>query len=272
MEKPFNLTMKRAIIVVNPIKTRAEGDIAYVKIASFSEQTHVKLKDAVSKLKSEIGSRLKGFVIDLRNDPGGFLDEAIAVSDAFLDQGAIVVTKGRNGVDIQRFNATPSDIADGMPIVVLINGGSASAAEIVAGALQDNGRATIVGTRSFGKGSVQSIIELGGKRGILQLTTAQYYTPAGRSIQAKGIEPDISVEEAKPAGMEADLGESKTSEASLPGHLKNPNNDDAAAGSAGSSAYVPDEPENDTQLQYALKLMRNQPYGRRRTPTMVRQS
>ncbi len=266
MDKTFDLTMKRAIIVANPIKTRAEGDIAYVKIVDFSEQTHVKLEEAVSKLKSEIGPRLKGFVIDLRNDPGGFLDEAVAVSDAFLDRGVIVVAKGRNGTDVQRFDATPSDIADGIPVVVLINGGTASASEIVAGALQDNGRATIVGTRSFGKGTVQSLIELGGKRGVLQLTTAQYFTPSGRSIQARGIEPDVSVEEDKPAGIEADLAPNKTNEASLPGHLKNPNNADAAASSGGSSAYVPDEPEKDTQLQYALKLLRNRPYAESTAP------
>ncbi len=205
LNHPFDLTMKRAIIVVEPIRPRAEGDVAYVKIAGFSEQTHVKLVEAVKKLQSEIGPRLKGFVIDLRNDPGGLLDEAIAVSDDFLDRGAIVITKGRDGADVQRFDATREDIADGMPIVVLINGGSASASEIVAGALQDNGRATIVGTRSFGKGSVQSIIELGARRGALLLTTSQYFTPSGRSIQARGIEPDVSVQAAPPAGMETNL-------------------------------------------------------------------
>ena len=260
--KPFDVTMKRAIIVVNPVVAKAVGDIADIKISSFTEHTHDRLKEAVAKLGSEIGPELKGYVIDLRNDPGGLLEEAVAVSDDFLDRGTIVVTKGRNTADVQRFTATPGDLAGGKPVVLLINGGSASASEIVAGALQDNKRATVVGTRSFGKGSVQSIIELGGNRGALRLTTARYFTPSDRSIQAEGIEPDIVVEETPPAGAETDLAATKApSEASLPGHLKNPSHAEAEAASGGSSAYVPDDPEKDTQLQYALKLLRDPPAG-----------
>ena len=156
----------------------------------------------VEDLKKEIGPKLKGFVIDLRNNPGGLLDQAISVSDAFLDQGAIVLTKGRNLEETQRSNARPGDLTDGQKMVVLINGGSASASEIVAGALQDHHRATILGTRSFGKGSVQTIIPLG-SNGALRLTTARYYTPSGRSIQAKGIEPEVVVEEELPEDLKA---------------------------------------------------------------------
>ncbi len=260
--KPFDVTMKRAIVVVNPVVAKAVGDVGDIKISSFTEHTHDRLKEAVARLNSEIGPELKGFVIDLRNDPGGLLEEAVAVSDDFLDQGTIVATKGRTAADMQRFTATPGDLTAGKPIVLLINGGSASASEIVAGALQDNRRATVVGTRSFGKGSVQSIIELGGDRGALRLTTARYFTPSDRSIQAEGIEPDIVVEEARPAGSDPDLAATKTtSEASLPNHLKNPNAPNAETGSGGSSAYVPDDPDKDTQLQYAVKLIRSQPAG-----------
>ena len=190
----------------------------------------------VDGLKKQIGKNLKGYVIDLRNNPGGLLDQAIAVSDDFLDKGAIVLTKGRGHEETQRANARPGDITDGKQIVVLINGGSASASEIVAGALQDHKRATVIGTRSFGKGSVQTIIPLGAN-GAIRLTTARYYTPSGRSIQAKGIEPDIDRRAGAAAGA-AEQGPLRTpSEASLRGHLKN-DDKDAKEGS-GSSSYVP---------------------------------
>ena len=178
----------------NAPQIEAENDVGYVQITSFNEQTTADLQTAVENLKKQIGPKLKGYIIDLRNNPGGLLDQAISVSDAFLDQGAIVLTKGRNLEETQRANARPGDLTDGKPLIVLINGGSASASEIVAGALQDHHRATILGTRSFGKGSVQTIIPLG-SNGALRLTTARYYTPSGRSIQAKGIEPEVVVEE-----------------------------------------------------------------------------
>jgi carboxyl-terminal processing protease len=236
------------------------GDVAYIKISTFNEQTHANLVKAVENAQRSIGDKLKGYIIDLRNDPGGLLDQAIQVADDFLEDGAIVITKGRNSEETQRANAKPGDLADGKPIVVLINGGSASASEIVAGALQDHKRATLVGTRSFGKGSVQTIIPLG-VNGAIRLTTARYYTPSGRSIQAEGIEPDIKIEEDLPEDLKklAAVAEKFEGEASLRGHLKNP--DAKSAGdvkeSSGSSAYVPNEPEKDTQLQYALSFLRD---------------
>ncbi len=192
VDKPFEVTMVRDVIHIRPVKYSAENDVGYIQITSFNEQTTGDLEDAVKHLKKEIGPNLKGYLLDLRNNPGGLLDQAISVSDDFLDEGAIVITKSRNLEETQRTNARLGDITDGKKLVVLINGGSASASEIVAGALQDHRRATIVGTRSFGKGSVQTIIPLG-SNGALRLTTARYYTPSGRSIQAKGIEPDTVV-------------------------------------------------------------------------------
>ena len=193
--------------------------------------------------------KLKGFIVDLRNNPGGLLPEAISVSDAFLDQGEIVSTRGRQAEETQRYNAQGGDLADGKPVIVLVNGGSASASEIVAGALQDHRRATILGTRSFGKGSVQTVIPLGSSGGI-RLTTARYYTPSGRSIQAKGIEPDIEVMQDLPAELK---GKTDTKgEASLRGHLTG---DEGPEGS-GSNAYVPPDPKDDQQLTAAVELLR----------------
>ncbi|MFA5901441.1 MAG: S41 family peptidase [Hyphomicrobium sp.] len=258
--EPFDISLTRANIIVNSVTARSEGDVGYVNISSFDELTHVKLEKAVRRLRSEMGSTLKGFVIDLRNNAGGLLDEAILVADDFLYQGTIVVTKGRRAKSAFTFVATPGDISGGLRMVVLTNGGTASAAEIVAGALQDNGRARVVGTRSFGKGSVQSLVELGGRRGALQLTVAQYFTPSGRSIQAKGIEPDI-VAENSGAAASPPITEG-SSEASLPGHLENPAGRGAEAGSGSiSSTYVPNEPEKDAQLQRALKLLRDSSFA-----------
>ena len=278
-DEPFDIKVVRDVIKINPVKARAEGDIAYVKISTFNEQTHANLVKAVDGLKKQIGKDLKGYIVDLRNNPGGLLDQAIAVSDDFLEKGAIVLTKGRNGEETQRAQAHPGDISDGKKVLVLINGGSASASEIVAGALQDHKRATVIGTRSFGKGSVQTIIPLG-QNGALRLTTARYYTPSNRSIQAKGIDPDIVVEEELPDDLKAKVAtlDKNRGEASLRGHLKNPglagkdvkdkdkdaadkDGKDAKDGkeireTSGSSAYVPKEPEKDTQLQYALGLLR----------------
>jgi carboxyl-terminal processing protease len=194
---PFDVKLTRAIIKIRSVRSHLiDKDIGYIRITSFNEQTDVNLNNAMKKLKQEAGKKLAGIVLDLRNDPGGLLDQAVAVSDAFLERGEIVSTRGRRSDDAQRYNARPGDIASGLPIVVLINGGSASASEIVAGALQDHHRAVVMGTKSFGKGSVQTIIPLAG-RGAMRLTTARYYTPSGRSIQARGIDPDIVVEAAK---------------------------------------------------------------------------
>lgn len=248
----------RGIIEINPVKYNVEGDdVGYIRITSFNEQTTEKLVKAVNELKQELGSDLKGYVIDLRNNPGGLLDQAIAVSDAFLDQGAIVSTRGRSNEDIQKEFARKGDITDGKQLVILINGGSASASEIVAGALKDLDRATVVGTQSFGKGSVQTIIPLGSTNGALRLTTARYYTPKNVSIQATGITPDIVVEEELPEDVkkrEELIG--TRGEANLRGHLKNEGSEDVEKKKSGSSSYVPEDKTKDTQLNFALDLLR----------------
>ena len=254
VDDPFEVKMIRDVIHIKPVKYNTEDDVGYIHITSFNEQTTVDLQKAVEDLKKEIGPKLKGYIIDLRNDPGGLLDQAISVSDAFLDEGAIVITKGRNLEETQRADARPGDITDGKKLVVLINGGSASASEIVAGALQDHHRATIVGTRSFGKGSVQTIIPLG-SNGALRLTTARYYTPSGRSIQAKGIEPDVSVEEELPDDLKK-AAKSAESEANLRGHLKRDGEGDNGQEEGGSPSYVAQEKAKDTQLNYGLDLLR----------------
>jgi carboxyl-terminal processing protease len=251
---PFDVKLVRDVIRIHPVRANMEGeDIGYLRIKTFSEQTTDELKRNIAKLKKESGDKLKGFIVDLRNNPGGLLDQAITVSDAFLDKGAIVLTRGRNANETQRSNARAGDLTAEKKIIVLINGGSASASEIVAGALQDHKRATVVGTRSFGKGSVQTIIPLG-SNGAIRLTTARYYTPSGRSIQAKGIDPDIVIEQELPDELkQAATKVTPRGEASLRGHLKNEDGE-----SSGSLAYVPKEKEKDTQLQYALKLLRGE--------------
>lgn len=259
VEDPLEIKIVRDIIRINAVKARREGDVGYVKVSTFNEQTHTNLVRAIQTLEKEIGSELKGYIIDLRNNPGGLLDQAIAVSDDFLERGAIVFTRGRNNEETQRNQARPGDITGGKKIVVLINGGSASASEIVAGALQDHKRATVIGTRSFGKGSVQTIIPLGAN-GAIRLTTARYYTPSNRSIQAKGIMPELIVEQELPDDMKAKASKTKVrGEASLRGHLKNDKDEEEEA--SGSSAYVPKEPEKDTQLQYALNFLRGKATG-----------
>ena len=215
---PFDVTLTRAIIKIRSVRSRIEQkNIGYVRITSFNEQTHKGLVKAMEKLRADAEGGLKGVVLDLRNNPGGLLDQAVAVADAFLDKGEIVSTRSRRKENAQRFNAHPGDLAKVLPIVVLINGGSASASEIVAGALQDHGRAIIMGTRSFGKGSVQTIVPLPGQ-GAMRLTTSRYYTPSGRSIQAKGIDPDIVVEQSK---VEPINPGTRRSEADLRGALTN---------------------------------------------------
>src|SRR5215468_9035747 len=196
-KEPFDVKLTRATIRIQSVRSHLEAsNLGYIRITSFNEQTDVGLNNAMKSLKTQAGNKLSGVILDLRNNPGGLLDQAVAVSDAFLDKGEIVSTRGRRSEDAQRYNARPGDIASGLPVAVLINGGSASASEIVAGALQDHHRAILLGTKSFGKGSVQTIIPLPG-HGAMRLTTARYYTPSGRSIQAKGIDPDIVVEAAK---------------------------------------------------------------------------
>ncbi|SJZ79639.1 carboxyl-terminal processing protease [Enhydrobacter aerosaccus] len=193
---PFDLTLTRESIKVKSTRYHLEGDVGYIRVTSFTEQSTSGVLDAIEHLKKEAGGKLKGYVLDLRNNPGGLLDQAISMVDAFLDKGEIVSVKARKAEDVQRWNAKPGDVTNGLPIVVLVNGGSASASEIVAGALQDHHRAIILGTRTFGKGSVQTIMQVTGG-GAIRLTTALYFTPSGRSIQKEGIKPDIEVEQAK---------------------------------------------------------------------------
>jgi carboxyl-terminal processing protease len=251
VKDPIDIKIVRDVIRIRSVRSKKEGeDVGYIRITQFTEQTFDGLKKSIEDLTKEIGKdKLKGFVVDLRNNPGGLLDQAIAVSDAFLERGEIVSTRGRQPDDIQRFSARSGDLAAGKPLIVLVNGGSASASEIVAGALQDHKRASILGTRSFGKGSVQTIIPLNAN-GALRLTTARYYTPSGRSIQAKGIEPEIEVRQNVPEDLK---GKDETKgEAGLKGHLTNQDKDEAG----GSSAYVPAEEKDDTQLNAALALLR----------------
>jgi carboxyl-terminal processing protease len=250
-DTPIDLTITRDIIRVMSVRSHSEGDdVGYIRITQFNEQTTDGLKKAIGDITSQDGDKLKGFVIDLRNNPGGLLDQAISVSDAFLEKGEIVSTRGRNNDETQRFVAHPGDLTKGRPVIVLINGGSASASEIVAGALQDHRRATLIGTRSFGKGSVQTIIPLGSGNGALRLTTARYFTPSGRSIQAKGITPDIEVLQDVPDELKgrADI----KGEASMRGHLKAEGEEETG----GSQAYVPPDPKDDKALHTALDLIR----------------
>ncbi|MGV6871239.1 S41 family peptidase [Pseudochelatococcus sp. B33] len=263
---PLELTLKRDVIRIRSVRFEVKDDVGYLRITQFNEQTFDNLNNAVEQIFKQVpGDKLKGFIVDVRNNPGGVLDQAVLVSDAFLERGEIVSTRGRNLDEAQRFNARAGDISKGKPIVVLINGGSASASEIVAGALQDHQRATLIGTRSFGKGSVQTIIPLG-QNGALRLTTARYYTPSGRSIQAKGIDPDFVVEEVIPDELKGK--DQIQGEAGLRGHLRNgeeSSQETTAAGEGnkeepkGSSAYVPTDPAQDTQLNAALDLLRGNP-------------
>ncbi|MDU6667539.1 MAG: S41 family peptidase [Bradyrhizobium sp.] len=248
-DAPLDVTLTREIIRVRPVRYHTEGgDIGYIRITSFNEQTTEGLKKSIADLQTQIGDKLKGYVIDLRNNPGGLLEEAVTVSDAFLERGEIVSTRGRNAEETQRRSAHAGDLTKGKPVIVLINGGSASASEIVAGALQDHKRATLVGTRSFGKGSVQTIIPLGAGNGALRLTTARYYTPSGKSIQAKGIVPDIEVLQDVPDELKSRTD--TKGEASLRGHLKNDGDE-----KTGSQSYVPPDAKDDKALKLAADLL-----------------
>lgn len=268
--EPFDVTLTRAVIKVQSVRSRVEGDVGYLRITSFNEQTQSGLEKAINKIEKEQGKKLKGYVLDLRNNPGGLLDQAVSVSDTFLDKGEIVSTRGRKSDEGARFNAKPGDMINGLPLVVLVNGGSASASEIVAGALQDHKRAVVLGVQSFGKGSVQTVIPLPG-HGAMRLTTARYYTPSGRSIQQLGITPDIEVQQAKleevsqPVNRrrEADLRHSLSNDA--PGQQSKPaqQNPPAAAPTPAPSDDDDDAPQNpaaatafDYQLERAFDLIR----------------
>ncbi len=249
-DEPFDVKLNRAIITIKSVKYHREGDIAYVRITTFNEQTGDLLDEAIHTLQKQIGPKnVKGYILDLRNNPGGLLDQAINVSGDFIEEGEIVSTRGRHSEDTQRYNARGGDLTKGKSVIVLVNGGSASASEIVAGALQDHRRAVILGTRSFGKGSVQTIIPLGAD-GAMRLTTARYYTPSGHSIQAKGIEPDIIVEQNPDPKSKKRL--MITGEAELPGHLAV---EDGSTEVAGSDSYVPADKKDDKQLLYAIDLL-----------------
>ena len=250
-DKPIEVSIVRDIIRVKSVRWHPEGgDVGYIRITQFNEQTTDGLKQAINELNAQLGAdKIKGYVVDLRNNPGGLLDQAISVSETFLEKGEIVSTRGRNPEETQRFNARHGAMIKGKPLIVLINGGSASASEIVAGALQDQKRATLIGTRSFGKGSVQTIIPLGGGNGALRLTTARYYTPSGHSIQATGITPDIEVLQDVPDNMKAQID--TKGEASLRGHLKA-----EGAEQTGSQSYVPPDESDDKSLKMGLDLLR----------------
>ncbi len=250
-DKPLEIAITRDIIRVRAVRSNTQGDdVAYIKLTQFNEQTTDGLKKAIAALTAQLpADKLKGYIIDLRNNPGGLLDQAISVSDVFLERGEIVSTRGRNVEETQRFNARAGDLTKGKPIIVLVNGGSASASEIVAGALQDHKRATVLGTRSFGKGSVQTIIPLGAGNGALRLTTARYYTPSGKSIQAKGISPDIEVLQDVPDDLKA-RSDTK-GESSLRGHLKADGDEQT-----GSQSYIPPDPKDDKALKMAADLLR----------------
>jgi carboxyl-terminal processing protease len=253
VESPVDVTIVREIISIRNVRHRIEGeDIGYVRITSFQgERTLEQLRAGIAEINKSIpADKLKGYVIDLRNNGGGLLDQAIAVADSFLDRGEIVSTRGRNLDDTQRHNARPGDLTSGKPLIVLINGGSASASEIVAGALQDHKRATLLGSRSFGKGSVQTVIPIS-QFGALKLTTARYYTPAGRSIQAKGIAPDVEMIQDLPEELKGKV--ETRGESSLRGHLKAGDKEEEKAG---SPAYVPPDTKDDKQLHLALDLLR----------------
>lgn len=251
-EKPFDVTVKREEIKIQSVKSDIKAkDVAYIRITSFSEDTDKMIEKALKTTKDKLKGNPKGIIIDVRNNPGGLLDQAVSISDLFLDKGEIVSTRSRNEADTVRYTAKTGDIAQGLPIVVIINDGSASASEILAGALQDHKRAIVLGEKSFGKGSVQTVIPLG-KYGAMRLTTARYYTPSGRSIQAKGIEPDVEV---KPAKIEIIENEYERSEAEFRNALKN-ENDNKEKNKKDVKADANDDLNKDYQLSRAIDLVK----------------
>lgn len=264
-DEPFDVSIIRDTIKLTAVRSRIEGSSVVLRITTFNDQTYPNLSDGIARQVEELGGidNVNGFVLDLRNNPGGLLSQAIRVSDAFLEKGEIVSTRGRDPQDGDRYNASPDDLAEGKPIVVLINGGSASASEIVAGALQDHRRAVVVGTRSFGKGSVQTVMPLGGD-GAMRLTTARYYTPSGRSIQALGVSPDIIVEQPRRKENEEAKDEDGTSqrrsEADLRGSLLNDSLSDEEIKQIETDqaeAELAAKLRNDDfQLSYAIDLLK----------------
>ncbi len=253
-EKPFDVTLKREEIKIQSVKSEIKAkDVAYIRISSFSEDVDKNIKEAFAKMQKETSNKIRGLVIDVRNNPGGLLDQAVAVSDLFLNSGEIVSTRSRNEEDTLKYSASKGDIAEGLPIVVLINVGSASASEIVAGALQDHRRAIILGEKSFGKGSVQSVIPFG-KYGAIRITTARYYTPSGRSIQAKGIEPDIEV---LPAKLEIyDMEGLTISEAELKNALKNDDDKTKKNKNQEKNSDKDEDLQKDYQLMRAVETVK----------------
>jgi carboxyl-terminal processing protease len=251
LEKPVDIAIVREVIRVRPVRYHTDGgDIGYIRITSFNEQTTDSLRKAVAAITKEIPpEKISGYVIDLRNNPGGLLDQAVSVASTFMARGEVVSTRGRTTEETQRFVARGGDLTHGKPLVVLINGGSASASEIVAGALHDHKRATLIGTRSFGKGSVQTLVPLGTGNGALALTTARYYTPSGRSIQAKGIAPDIEILQDVPDELKSRY--QVKGEASMRGHLSAD-----GAEQVGSQSYVPPAAKDDRALNAAFNLLR----------------
>ena len=253
---PFEVHLTREIINVRAVTARVEGgDVGVIRISTFNERTSSGLQDAIRQIRRDTNGHLRGVVVDLRNNPGGLLDQAIEVSDAFLDRGEVVSTRGRQANDVQRYNARAGDDLAGVPVVVLINQSSASAAEIVAGALQDRNRALLVGVTSFGKGSVQTVIPLqGGRDGALRLTTARYFTPSGRSIQNSGIEPDMEVAQRRvdPARLQR-LG---ISEADLPNALSNDNASRRALHVPADQPPADWDASKDYQMSRAMELLR----------------
>ena len=252
--KPLKVTITRAVIKIQSVKSRLlEPGYGYLRVTQFQATTDTNLKAALNKLEKENNGKLKGVVLDLRNNPGGVLNAAVAVSDTFLREGIIVYTEGRVADSKLKFNATPSEALDGAPIIVLVNGGSASASEIVAGALQDNGRAIVMGTKTFGKGSVQTIMPMS-NGAALKLTTARYFTPSGRSIQATGIEPDISMEQATLTRGETEGDRLK--EADLSGHLENGPPGSSIQEQGPEANAKPAGPGEDFQLNEALNVLK----------------
>ena len=245
---PFDVAVTRDVVRIKSVRSRVEGKVGYVRITTFNEQTNDGLEAAMADIKQELGDELIGVVLDLRRNPGGLLNQAVMVSDAFLDRGEIVSTRGRENNDSQRFNARDGDLANGLPMVVLINRGSASASEIVAGALQDHKRAVIMGTESFGKGSVQTIMPIPG-HGAMRLTTAAYFTPSGRSIQQTGITPDIEVEQAKIETEDVQQGPRERDLRNARDNEGLDSDDDAAAADETSA-------QQDYQLARALDLLK----------------
>jgi carboxyl-terminal processing protease len=251
-DEPIELTITRDVITFQVVRSFTQDNVGIIRLARFTGQAYAGVEDAIDDLQAELGDDLKGLILDLRNNPGGLVDQAVFISDAFLSRGNVLSTRGRSAEENARYDANADDLdkkVENLKLIVLVNGGSASASEIVAGALQDQKRATLVGTRTFGKGSVQSIISLG-QSGAMRLTTSRYYTPSGRSIQAAGIMPDIEVFQDVPEELQG--RDEIIGEAALDGQIGGGTEDEATTG---SSVYVPSDREKDNQLQYAIDLM-----------------